>query len=109
MGKYSNRYLHYLIPTACLLFSFENRQKNKAANRFPCSNCGNILGKISIDLADAEQSEFMQRVMRENPEMRIQPADQTIYAICSSCGARFTYLNKDRLFKIDTKNSSHNR
>ena len=93
-----------LIPIACLLGSFEYRQKNKAANRFPCTNCGRILGTIAIELADTEQSEFMQRILHENPGMRIRPADRITYAICSNCRAKFTYLEKDKLFKINPEN-----
>lgn len=93
-----------LIPIACLLGFFDDRQKNKAANRFPCTNCGQILGTISIELANTEQYESMQRILRENPGMRIQPAERTTHAICSNCGAKFTYLEKDRLFKLDPKN-----
>jgi predicted RNA-binding Zn-ribbon protein involved in translation (DUF1610 family) len=93
-----------IIPIALTIDYFESHQKQQAAARFPCTNCGKLLGATSIKLADTEQYEFMQRLMRENSGRRIRPATRTVYAICSNCGTKFTYLNKARLFKIDNKN-----
>jgi hypothetical protein len=96
-----------IIPIVFIIGYFEDRQKQQAADRFPCTNCGKILGTISIDLADTERHKFMQRVLRENPGIRIRPAMRTVYAICSNCQANFTYLKKDKLFKLDPKNLSN--
>ncbi len=94
-----------IIPITFTIGYFEERQKRKIAERFSCTKCGNILGAISIDLADAEQHKFMQRLLHENPGIRIRPATRTVYAICSNCKTKFTYLKEDMLFDIASDNS----
>jgi predicted RNA-binding Zn-ribbon protein involved in translation (DUF1610 family) len=92
-----------IIPISLTIYYFELRQKRQAANRFPCTNCGQILGAISIELANTEQHEFMQRLILENPGMKIRPADRTVYAICSNCGTKFTYNNHAGFDPIDDR------
>jgi hypothetical protein len=86
------------MPIAFVITDIKKRQKRKAADRFSCVNCGSILGKVSIDLADAQQFELMQELLREYPGMRLSPPARTVHAICSNCDTKFTY--SDRKFSI---------
>jgi hypothetical protein len=76
------------LPT---IVHLADRQKRKSADRFPCSNCGNILGESGMELANIEWSEFVNRLQQDNPGIRFR-MNRTIDAICVNCGSRFTYL-----------------
>ncbi len=75
-----------------------DRQKRKSADRFPCSNCGDILGNSALELADIEWNRFVSRLQQENPETRFR-LNRTIDAICVHCGTQFTYIHSTDTFQ----------
>jgi predicted RNA-binding Zn-ribbon protein involved in translation (DUF1610 family) len=92
-----------IIPILLILCSIDDLQKRKAADRFPCTNCGHILGSPAIDLADIKQQELIDRLQREHPNMKLRLSARTVHAICTRCGTQFTYLDKTRTFKAVPK------
>jgi hypothetical protein len=95
-----------LIPISIVLWSSDDRQKRKVADRFPCNNCSHLLGSPAIDLADIKQSEFIDRLQLEHPNMKLQLPARTVHAVCTHCGSEFTYLAKAKTFKPHSAVSS---
>lgn len=92
-----------VTPTALVLWSRDDLQKRKAADRFPCTNCGHILGAPAIDLADIKQQELIDRMQHEYPNIKLRLAPRTVAAICTYCGTQFAYLQKTKTFKAEPK------
>lgn len=92
-----------VTPTALVLWSRDDFQKRKAADRFFCTNCGRILGAPAIDLADIKQQELIDRLQHEYPNMKLRLAPRTVAAICTYCGTQFAYLKKTKTFKAEPK------
>ncbi len=90
--------LPIIIPLLPVLVYFDDRQKLKAADRFPCTNCGQILGQPALELADRKWHKLMSRMHSENPDIKFRPPDRTVHAICTRCNTRFTYSAQTKIF-----------
>jgi hypothetical protein len=90
-------FLPLLLPFVGVLHGVYLRRLHTAADRFKCIACGQILGRSSIQLADAEWAERMQDLMNRFPGVRPR-AVRNIHAICSMCGTRYRFDEKTRSF-----------
>jgi hypothetical protein len=82
-----------------LLLKFTNdRLKCKAADRFSCNRCGNILGDSAIKLADVEWT----KLIVERPSIQKQNSSGRSDAICTNCGNKFTYKKLSITFDVNT-------
>lgn len=95
-----------LLPIAIVFGTVGDRQKRKVADRFPCTNCGHIIGSQAIDLANIKQRAAIDRLQREYPKLKSRLPPRTIHAICTRCGTNFKYLEKDKIFKVERKIST---
>lgn len=82
-----------------LLLKFTNdRLKCKAADRFSCNRCGNILGDSAIKLAEVEWT----KLIVERPSIQKQNSSDRSDAICTNCGNKFTYKKLSITFDVNT-------
>jgi hypothetical protein len=86
------------FPWAMIDFEIKNRQKQAAAAKFSCTECGIILGERGLQLADIQFQEYADRLHAENPDWRFRIV-RSIQAICHNCGAEFTYLEQAQTFE----------
>jgi hypothetical protein len=90
-------FLPLLLPFAGVLHGVYLRGLRAAADKFRCVDCDQILGRKSIQLADAEWSERMRELMNRFPGVRPRVV-RNIHAICSICGTRYRFDEKARSF-----------
>jgi hypothetical protein len=76
--------------------AYRYRQRS-VAKTFRCTGCGVVLGIASLQLADAEWARCMVEWCRQHPGVRARIV-RLLHAICSNCGRRYTFLEKDRTF-----------
>ena len=86
-----------LIPVALLLQALSEQTKRGVARKFVCLKCGAVLGTESLRLADVAWNEYVSRLLREKPGMRLRLC-RTLHAICSQCEQEYHYLEKDKTF-----------
>jgi hypothetical protein len=84
-------------PTFILLRYVNKRLKFQAANRFSCTNCGNILGNSAIELAEIEWN----KLIVEHPLIQKRQSSARNDAICSHCGSKFTYVKLSKIFNVN--------
>jgi hypothetical protein len=85
-------------PTYFLLKFTNDRLKCKAADRFSCNRCGNILGDSAIKLAEVEWN----KLIIERPLIQKQNSSDRSNAICTNCRCEFTYKKLSRTFILNT-------
>jgi len=89
------------LPLALIIIWIHHRRSFNAlrvsAKATLCTKCGNILGSESLRLADAEWKKHVRTLMAKYPFVRFRIA-RTLHAICSHCGARYTYFEKTKTF-----------
>ena len=90
-------FLPLLLPVVCVLHGVYLRRLRAAADRFRCVDCGQILGRRSIQLADAEWTERMREMTNRFPGIRPRIV-RNIHAICSMCGTSYRFDEKTRSF-----------
>jgi hypothetical protein len=89
--------LPILLPIVGVLHGVYLLRLRAAAGRFRCVDCGQILDRKSIQLADAEWAERMHDLMNRFPGVRPRVV-RNIHAICSMCGTRYRFDEKARSF-----------
>jgi len=90
-------FLPVIIPVVALLDRAYRRRMRAAACAFTCLSCGSILGLESIRLADAAWSEHLRGLQAKYPWTRFRLV-RRVHAICPACGARYTFLERERTF-----------
>ena len=97
-----------LITYGAIMSLVAYRRKIKDANAFHCPDCGNIVGKEGLRLADKEWPERKAALQDKHPRIKFGHATEPhivrwLHAICPVCGKRFSYLNMTRRFKPELK------
>jgi hypothetical protein len=87
------------FPVAMLLAVFDKRTIRKAAKRFACVSCGNILGIEALTRADEAWSEQMRELQGQHSDVIFRIV-RTLHAICA-CGTRYTFREKERTFAVE--------
>jgi DNA-directed RNA polymerase subunit RPC12/RpoP len=90
--------LPLLLPTALVLHAIYLHQLRSAAARFVCTDCGQILGRESLRLADVEWAKRMKKMRIEHPGVRFRVV-RAFHAICSRCGKSYRLLEQTRGFE----------
>ena len=101
-------FLPVLIPVAIVMAVVDNRRKRKVAATFRCLKCGRLLGTEALRIADAEFSKHMDELRRANPGVKYRVV-RTGHAICAACGARYTFLDKERTFVLEARHDTEAR
>lgn len=83
------------VPLACVAHGVYLRRLHSAANRAKCVACGQILGKESVERADAEWAEHIRELRERHPGVKFRLV-RSIHAICTLCGTRYRYDEKTR-------------
>jgi hypothetical protein len=73
-----------------------------AANRFLCVNCGLVLGRDSLALADLECTRLAEERRKKHPHVKFKLAPRELYAICSKCGTHYEFVQKTGSFEVIT-------
>lgn len=75
-------------------------RRRKASSSYQCSNCYNVLGVASLTLADNEWLAYLRALKAKYPSVPQagMHARRRLYAVCKTCGARYTYRTDDRSF-----------
>jgi hypothetical protein len=84
-------------PIYFLLRYVNVRLTYQSANRFFCTNCGNILGDSAIELAEIEWN----KLIVEHPLIQKRQSSARNDAICAHCGSKFTYMKLSRIFNVN--------
>jgi|SRR5579872_749517 len=80
-------------------FRIQLFQLRSFAKRFPCANCGTILGIKSLELADTEWERQLEEMRREHSDVKFKIV-RTLHAICANCGTKYRFVKKDRTFVL---------
>ncbi|MEO0588118.1 MAG: hypothetical protein AAF078_10805 [Planctomycetota bacterium] len=91
--------LPVLLPAMMVSQRRHERRLRDDAERFDCTECGSRLGNASITAADQAWKAFVQKLQRENPGHRFRLV-RSYHAICASCGAKYRYDDKSRVFVL---------
>src|SRR5262245_31241846 len=86
-----------MVPTALILHGVYLRRLRAAADQFKCFECGQILGRKSIELADGEWARRMREYTDQHPGIRIRVV-RNLHAICPNCGRQYQFDEKTRSF-----------
>jgi len=90
-------FLPVIFPVVALLDRAYLKRMRAAAGAFTCLSCGSILGLESIRLADGAWSEHLRGLEAKYPWTRFRLV-RHVHAICPACGARYTFLERERTF-----------
>lgn len=90
--------LPLILPTAFALHVVYLHRLRSAASRFACTGCGQILGKESLGLADAEWARRMQEMRIKYPGVKFRVV-RHLHAICPKCEKRYRFLEQTRSFE----------
>lgn len=89
--------LPVLVPCALLAIALDDRRRKRDADNFTCIQCGNILGQASIAKASEYWREHVRKLHKHYPGGRLRLV-RDVYAICTVCGARYTYSTRDKTY-----------
>ena len=90
--------LPLIMPVAIVSDFVYRRRMLKAAIAFRCENCGTILGKKSLSLANEAWSKKMAETRARYPGVRLRIV-RDLHAICPACATQYRYFERDRVFK----------
>ena len=90
-------FLPVIIPVGLSAVAISNHRKRRAAASFRCTTCGQVLGPESIRIADEEFRKRMEELRKSHPFTKFRIV-RTCHAICVTCGARYTFQEKERTF-----------
>jgi hypothetical protein len=90
--------LPLILPVAFVLHAIYLHRLRSAASRFACIACGQVLGKESLRLADAEWAKRMQEMRIKYPGVMLRVV-RDVHAICSKCGKQYRFLEQTRRFE----------
>ena len=75
-------------------------RRRKVSASFQCSNCDDVLGVASLKQADNEWLAYLRALKTKYPSVpqASMHARRWLYAVCKTCGARYTYRAADQSF-----------
>ena len=94
-------FLPVLIPIAMVDASVRGRRMRRVAETFGCVECGMPLTAEAVRWAEREWQRQMDELRRNHPGWIFRIV-QTCHAICPGCGTRYTYLERERTFALET-------
>lgn len=80
--------LPVILPVALVWHGVNHYRIRRAAKRFQCVGCGNILGSESIRLADGFFANQMKELRRKHPGVKFRTV-RSFDAQCGKCGKRY--------------------
>ncbi len=96
-----------IVPYFLIENAFADRCRKRDAENFCCAQCGNVLGRASIAKADEYWREHVRDLHKRFPGSRFRLV-RNVWAICTECGARYSYRTKDRTYVLQS-NEEENR
>ena len=83
------------MPLIGLLHALEVRRLRAAAASMRCVRCGQVLGRASLDAADAAWAAEMAELQRRFPGTRFRTV-RRCHALCAACGTGYGWNDRDR-------------
>jgi predicted RNA-binding Zn-ribbon protein involved in translation (DUF1610 family) len=100
MSRRQRRYMPLWLPLVIVWQIVHTHRLRKLAESFACVTCGRLLGREALKLADQAWAQHMDWLSREYPGSKFRMA-RTLYAICTACGERYTYQERERIFVLE--------
>ena len=91
--------LPVLVPYMLISSAFRERKIQRQVDRSNCINCGALLGKQSIVLADNFRTEDALRFREDHPNAR-RAMGPKIVAICSACNTAHCFNDQSGAFVL---------
>lgn len=91
--------LPVIVPYALLANALDDRRRKRDADNFTCIRCGNILGQASIAKANEYWREHVHELHNRYPGARLRLV-RDVYAICTVCGAGYSYSAADKTYVL---------
>lgn len=89
------------LPVLAASEALRKRRMRSVADTTACQQCGELLTREAIKLADLKVAAEFAEMRAEFPHSRFRLADRKMWAICPTCGATYDWNKRDKMFLLN--------